>query len=99
MNYNFEWDVQKAVINELKHKVSFESAATIFHDPRALTIYDRKHSDFEDRWITSGIAGNKSILVVVHTYVETDDESVIIRIISARKATKKEIKQYLGEKL
>ena len=96
MNYNFEWDRKKAVANRSKHKVSFENAATIFLDPRALTIFDNDHSDLEDRWITTGIAGNKNILVVVHTFENIDDDSCVIRVISARKATKNEIKNYQG---
>jgi uncharacterized DUF497 family protein len=97
MNYNFEWNILKAISNKQKHNVSFESAATVFLDANALTIYDVNHSDFEDRWITMGIAGNNAILVVVHTFKDVTDDSAIIRIISARKATKNEILQYQGK--
>lgn len=96
MNLNFEWDPEKARMNHKKHKVSFEVASTIFLDPNALTIFDDTHSEFEDRWITMGISRNGSILIVVHTYQEETDNNAIVRIISVRKATKKEIKQYQG---
>lgn len=96
MEYQFEWDVFKAASNRKKHNVSFEIAATIFKDPLTITIFDSKHSDVEDRWITMGLAGNKSILVVVHTYKDIDYDHAIIRLISARKATKNEIRQYQG---
>ena len=55
MNYNFEWDPQKARLNHKKHGIRFEEAATIFRDPKALTIFDPDHSKIEDRWITMGI--------------------------------------------
>ncbi len=55
MNYNFEWDPNKAKLNKEKHTVNFEEAATVFHDPMALTIYDPDHSETEDRWLTIGI--------------------------------------------
>ncbi len=96
MEYQFEWDIFKAASNRKKHNVSFENAATIFQDPLALTLFDSEHSDIEDRWITMGVAGNKSILVVVHTFKDVDPDLTIIRIISARKATKNEIRQYQG---
>lgn len=96
MHFNFEWDLRKAKANVIKHKVSFELGATIFSDPKTLTIYDEEHSDYEERWITLGISANGNLLVVVHSYKQIDDESASIRIISARKATKKENKQYQG---
>ena len=96
MDYKFEWDVRKAIANKRKHNVSFESAATIFLDPLALSIFDSQHSDFEERWITMGVAGNKDILVVVPTYEDINNDAVAIRIISARRATKKERKDYQG---
>lgn len=98
MQYNFEWDPEKAIQNRKKHKVSFELAATIFNDPRALSLFDTEHSDsIEDRWITLGIAGNGNLVVVVHTYNILNNEVANIRIISARKATKRERKEYQGE--
>lgn len=94
MNYNFEWDPNKAAINTKKHKISFEEAATVFRDPEALTIFDPDHSGNEDRWLTIGISTNRKLLVVNHTFQEVGDRTVLIRIISSRKATKPESKQY-----
>jgi uncharacterized DUF497 family protein len=97
MQYNFEWDPKKAKSNLEKHKVSFERAAEIFIDPLMLSIYDDVHSADEDRWITIGSDRSDVALVVVHTFKELDSNSSTIRIISARKATKKETKQYFQE--
>ncbi len=52
MNYDFEWDNNKAQSNLKKHKVSFESATAVFRDEKALSIFDEIHSDYEDHWIT-----------------------------------------------
>ncbi len=98
INYNFEWDPQKAVTNLQKHKVSFEEGATVFKDPHAVSIFDPDHSHKEDRWITLGFSGNGRLLVVMHTFYEKDYETVEIRIISSRKASKKEKNMY-GEKI
>lgn len=93
--YNqFEWDPTKADANLKKHGVSFEQATEVFKDPVALTIYDGESGNEEDRWITLGQAQQQHYLVVVHTY--RDGDNVRIRIISARPATKHEIKQYEG---
>jgi uncharacterized DUF497 family protein len=97
LNYNFEWDPDKAQANYRKHRIFFETAATIFKDTKTLTIFDNTHSQREERWITIGISENGKILVVVHTFEEKDDVNFSIRIISARKATKMEIQQYQGE--
>ncbi len=94
MRYYFEWDPQKAKINLKKHKVSFERACTVFKDPNALSIYDEEHSEKEDRWVTLGMDLNGTLLVVVHTFKQLNEKICKIRIISARKATKKEIEQY-----
>jgi hypothetical protein len=99
MNYNFIWDVNKAKSNYFKHKVSFKLAATVFKDPHALSIYDYEHSDFEERWITIGIAENSQTLLLVHTFNYIDDTNTEIRIISARKGTKKEIDYYKNKGL
>ena len=80
MEYFFEWDPKKAESNKVKHKVSFEQAATIFKDPRAISIYDEDHSGREDRWITLGISINGSLLVVHHTYQRIDEKAAAIRI-------------------
>ncbi|MCD6261950.1 MAG: BrnT family toxin [Deltaproteobacteria bacterium] len=85
----FEWDEKKAEQNIRKHSVFFEEAATVFSDPFSITIYDPLHSKDEDRFVILGMSENNSLLVVIHT--ERGDK---IRIISARKATKKERRQY-----
>ncbi len=97
MKYYFEWDPNKAKENSTKHKVSFEQATTIFLDSNAISIFDKNHSEIEERWITIGIDKNGVLLIVIHTFKEVEDNLCIIRIISARKATKKEINQYNEE--
>jgi len=92
--YQFEWDPAKARRNEKKHGVTFERAATIFLDPQALSLFDEEHSQEEDRWITLGVDRTGILLVVCHTYREETETSARIRIISARKATRNETKQY-----
>jgi uncharacterized protein len=94
--YNFEWDPYKAKENVAKHKVDFERAAETFMDPLAISIYDEDHSEDEDRWVTIGRDVSENILVVIHTFQEEDTNTAVIRVISARKATKKEIRQYKG---
>ncbi len=94
MRYYFEWNPKKARENIKKHKVGFERAASIFLDPRAVTIFDEEHSESEDRWVTLGIDKTGALLVVIHTFQKKNKEEYKIRIISARKATRKEVKQY-----
>jgi len=96
MQYNFEWEPVKAQANVRKHGVSFEEASSVFKDPMALTVFDEDHSSDEDRWITLGSANSKCYVVVVHTYRDEAGAAVTIRMISARLATKHEIKQYEG---
>lgn len=97
MQYNFEWELRKARTNIRKHKISFEQAATIFEDSRAISIYDGEHSDTEDRWITLGLASNGILLVVHHTFKQLDNNNAVVRIISSRKVTKREAEQYKEE--
>ena len=85
----FEWDPKKAETNLKKHGVSFEEASTAFKDPLSLTIDDPLHSSDEERLILIGMSYNNSMLVIVHTEIRDN-----IRIISARKATKKERNYY-----
>ncbi len=85
----FEWDKKKADQNIRKHGISLEEAATVFGDPFSITIYDPLHSQDEDRSVILGTSNKNRVLVVIHT-----DRQDRIRIISARKATKKERKQY-----
>ena len=89
----FDWNDQKARVNERKHGVSFEEAQTVFYDENARLRYDTGHSLDEERYILLGISNMLRLLVVCHVYRE---EKEIIRIISARKATKQESKQYRG---
>jgi len=93
-NYNFEWDPLKARDNRDKHGVTFDEAATVFRDSKALSIFDPDHSETEDRWITKGISEKGRLLVVAHTFQEESEDAVAIRIISSRKATKKETETY-----
>lgn len=90
---DFEWDPDKAARNVRKHGVRFETAATVFMDPLAMSVADDEH-EFEERWVTQGLAENKEILVVAHTYDEKPKGRATVRIISARKATRKERKAY-----
>ena len=85
----FEWDPEKAIKNQTKHGVSFQEAATVFGDPLALTFFDPDHSEEEDRFLTFGHSSDSRLLVVSHT--DRDDR---VRIISARRATRKERKSY-----
>jgi uncharacterized DUF497 family protein len=94
INYNFEWDPRKAHDNRDKHGVTFEEAATVFRDSKALSIFDPDHSEAEDRWITMGISGKGRLLIVSHTFQEESDDAGIVRIISSRKATRQETKTY-----
>lgn len=94
MKYIFEWDYKKAKTNISKHGISFEDATTVFKDKNMLSIYDEKHSENEDRWITIGMDLQTRTLVVVHTFISIDKDTTKIRVISARKATKKEQKMY-----
>jgi len=99
VRYNFEWDPLKAITNEKKHKVSFEHAAEIFLDPFAISIYDNEHGSEEDRWITIGKSSINTILIVVHTFYQQNTNNFKVRLISARRAIKREKKQYEGEQI
>jgi uncharacterized protein len=86
----FVWDPKKAAANTRKHEVSFEEASTAFADDLAVTGADPDHSVGEPRWITFGVSSRRRLLVVSHTEEEED----IIRVISARPATRAERKMY-----
>jgi len=88
----FEWDAEKATRNLAKHRVSFQDAATVFGDPLAMTYYDPDHSDEEDRFLTFGHSMTGEFLVVSHT-----DREDRVRIISARRMTRRERKSYEQE--
>lgn len=87
----FEWDAKKAGANILKHGVSFEEACTVFADENAVLFDDPDHSDAEDRFILLGLSAEARMLIVCHCLRSEGD---VIRIISARKATSRESKQY-----
>ena len=91
----FEWDEEKNIKNKLHHDVSFEEAATVFEDIYVVTIYDEKHSEYEERFTAIGFDFKARTLTVCHCYRGKDKD--IIRIISARKATKQEIETYKEE--
>jgi uncharacterized DUF497 family protein len=79
----FTWSVQKNLLNQAKHGISFEEAQTAFYDPLSRTIPDSSHSQKEERLLLIGMAHRGSLLVVSHT-----DHDEVIRIISARVATR-----------
>lgn len=89
MPLTFEWDLRKARLNLAKHGVAFEEASTVFGDSLSLTIPDPEHSLTEKRFVTMGRAFNAKLLVVVHT-----DRGDNIRIISARRASRRERTSY-----
>jgi len=94
VHYKFEWHPKKAQQNIRKHKMNFERASTIFQDQNAISLFDDEHSENEERWITIGQDSHGILLVVSHTFRQTDNLQRYIRIISARKATKREAAQY-----
>ena len=89
---SFEWDEKKSRANLAKHKVSFAEAQTVFFDFNARMIFDPDHSTSEDRFILLGMSGLLRVLIVCHCCRKNDGKC--IRIISARKANRKEQKQY-----
>ena len=96
VNYDFEWDPVKAKLNYRKHGIGFDQAATVFRDPRAMSVFDDAHSKTEDRWITLGVSAGGGLFVVHHTFEEMNENTIRIRIFSSRKATKNEASQYGG---
>ena len=92
MALRFEWDQRKAKQNLKKHGVPFEEAATVFGDPLSMTIADPLHSTVEQRRVTMGLTYRERLVVVVHT-----NRGSTIRLISARKATRREKKAYEEE--
>ena len=90
----FEWDANKNITNQKKHHISFEEAQTVFYDEHALLIDDPDHSEEEERFILLGFSRRANLLVVCHCYRQSES---VIRIISARKATKAEEKSYQSQ--
>ncbi len=89
----FEWNQTKAITNQKKHGVSFEEAKSVFYDEFAIQFFDEDNADLEDRFLLLGFSEKSRLLLVCHC--EREDGHVI-RIISARKATKAESKFYKG---
>lgn len=98
MQYNFHWNPVKEKQNIRKHQLNFRLASTVFRDCYQLTLYDEEHSQDEDRWITIGLDETGILRVVIHTFEQIDQDSCLIRIISARKATFNEQQYYQRRK-
>ena len=88
----FDWDENKNKINKQKHGIDFVEASTVFFDEQAILFDDPEHSEDEDRFILLGMSESSNLCIVCHCYREAD---TVIRIISARKATKKEAETYV----
>jgi hypothetical protein len=88
----FEWDTNKATTNLAKHGIPFDEAKTVFNDPLYVDFYDPNHSDDEHRYIMIGISAQNRLLMVAYT-----ERGDLIRLISAREATRKERKAYERE--
>ena len=87
----FEWDEKKYKLNQKKHGISFLEAQTVFSDENGLLLDDPDHSLEEERYVILGMSSKLRLLVISHTYRRED---LIVRIISARKATRMEQRQY-----
>ena len=87
----FEWDARKNRGNQRKHGVSFEEARSVFFDPQAVEFYDAEHVETEDRLLLLGVSAKLRILMVCHC---TREGGNVIRLISARKATRNEQRNY-----
>ena len=88
----FEWDEHKNQINRKKHGIDFDEASSVFWDDQAILFDDPEHSDKEERFILLGMSDYARICIVCHCYRESES---VIRIFSARKATKKEEERYV----
>ena len=94
MRFEFDWDPAKAESNRRKHGVTFEAAMGVFSDPLALSLLDKESGQGEERWVTIGRNPASNLLLVVHTNMELSAERAAIRIISARRPTRREARQY-----
>ena len=90
-DYEFEWDDAKAESNLTKHGVDFMDAMSVLLDPLAMTRFDDEHSDDGERWVS---AGNGQLLLLIHTFSATGPNLALVRLISARPATRREREQY-----
>ncbi len=93
-SFSFDWDPDKAWENLWKHGVSFPEAASVFFDPLAAAVEDQEHGFDERRFVTLGCSEAGRLLVVVHTAEELESNVINVRIISARKVTKRERRHY-----
>ena len=89
----FEWDPPKAATHLKKHQVSFEEAQSVFYDELAVQFFDEAHSSVEERFLMLGMSSQARLLIVCHCERE---QGCVIRIISARKATRRESAFYPG---
>ena len=90
--YNFEWDENKNKANIEKHGLDFQEASSVFYDETGIIFDDPEHSEEEERFILLGMSSSANVCMVCHCYRQSD---TVIRIISARKATKKEEQRYV----
>jgi uncharacterized DUF497 family protein len=99
IHIQFDWDCEKEKINIAKHKLNFTDACHVFADTFQLNLFDEGHSDDEDRWVVIGEIPVMKIVIVVHTIRQGyDDNDLRVRIISARKAEKKERVAYFARR-
>lgn len=92
-HYNFDWDEDKALLNERKHAIAFEAAKTVFQDPLSVTLFNGDNGSSEERWAVVGMTDGGVLVVVVHTFEERESQAHV-RIISARKTTLRERQVY-----
>ena len=94
MDYEFDWEDNKAATNLNKHGVDFKEAMTVLLDPLAMTFFDADHSHDEERWVSVGFSNMGTLLLVIHTFTARSASTSLVRIISARAATRQERRQY-----
>ena len=90
----FEWDPAKSAANAKKHGITFEDTQTVFYDDFAVQFFDEQHSSDEDRFLLLGLSSSAKLLVVCHCEREQGE---VVRLISARRATKRESAFYRGD--
>lgn len=94
MRLQFDWDAAKAAGNLRKHGVAFEDAMPVFLDSLALTVADAGGEYGEERWVTVGMGGGGRLILAVHTHWRADADLTVIRLISVRRPTKRELRDY-----
>ena len=94
MDFEFDWEPAKAEGNRRKHGVTFEDVMGVFGDPLSLSLLDHESGQGGERWVTIGREPTSNLLLVIHTYVDLSAEQAAIRIISARRPTRREVRQY-----